>query len=100
MPIENDNLLSLWPNIEDIPACVSQPNLELLKKKLESSKIDSALIDRQLAALQSQDDPNGTLLTLRSVSRTYRENIENLKHAIRNTRSASRKLTVGHATKV
>jgi hypothetical protein len=21
MPIENDNLLSLWPNLEDVPAC-------------------------------------------------------------------------------
>jgi hypothetical protein len=78
---------------------IAQPK-ELLKKKLESSKTDSALIDLQHAALEGHDDIHGTLLTLRSVSRMYRENIENLKQAIRNTRSASRKLTVSYATKV
>jgi hypothetical protein len=72
---------------------------ELLKKKLESSKVDAALIDRKLAALEGQGVPTSTLVALRAVSRMYRENIENLKQAIRNTGSPSRKMTISNATK-
>jgi hypothetical protein len=73
---------------------------ELLKKKLESSKVDAALIDRKLAALEGQETPTSTLVALRAVSRMYRENIETLKQAIRNTRSPSRKMSINNATKI
>jgi hypothetical protein len=73
---------------------------ELLKKKLESSKVDAALIDRRLAALEGQETPTSTLVALRAVSRMYRENIETLKQAIRRTRSPSRKVSLNNATKI
>jgi hypothetical protein len=72
---------------------------ELLKKKLESSKVDAALIDRKLAALEGQETPTSTLVALRAISRMYRENIETLKQAIRTTRSPSRKMSINSATK-
>jgi hypothetical protein len=73
---------------------------ELLKKKLESSKVDAALIDRKLAALEGQETPTSTLVALRAISRMYRENIEALKQAIRNTRSRPRKMSINNATKI
>jgi hypothetical protein len=35
MPIETDNLLSLWPNLEDIPAC--DEGMRLAKAFLEAA---------------------------------------------------------------
>jgi hypothetical protein len=79
---------------------IAQPKA-LLKKKLESSKADAALIDRKLAVLEAQEVPAGTLLALRSVARMYRENIEVLKKALRDASSSSRKTpSLTHASKV
>jgi hypothetical protein len=79
---------------------IAQPKA-LLKKKLESSKADAALIDKKLAALEgkSQDTPTATVLALRAVSQMYRDNIEILKKAIRSTQSSTRKMTMQSASK-
>jgi hypothetical protein len=58
---------------------------ELLKKKLESAKVDAAKAKRKLAALEGKEVPLATLLAQRSVISMYQENIAALKKAIRSS---------------
>jgi hypothetical protein len=72
---------------------------ELLRKKLESAKVDAANAKHKLSALESRDEPLSTLLALRSVLRLYRENIASLRKAIRNSQSSAKRLALGAARK-